>query len=185
MRPLLLILLLTPSAAGFACTCTSPRTVADGLQQSVAVLEGTVSAAELVRVGPGGVPISPSSTVHASFEEGYRALWKYALEVSTVYKGRITSNTVMVYSAEAGGACGANLQVGLKYIVYSPQAPLVKHQQTMVELAKADNVFWTMECTRTQETTEAEREQLYTLANCRTIRKNARRIERRARRGSS
>jgi hypothetical protein len=133
----------------FACTCIGHRTIQEELKQMDAVFVGTVlSKHVLTLIDTSARELFPSDTLMRNFRME-RSITRYELSVETIYKGRITNNTVILYSAVGGGDCGVRLEAGRKYIIYGERKSPFGQSYDGFKIPEAKNTFWTYECLRT------------------------------------
>ncbi|MDR1761739.1 MAG: hypothetical protein LBR55_04755 [Bacteroidales bacterium] len=137
------MLLLINVSKVFACSCIGERSVQEEVKYTDAVIVGTIISEKLI--------IKSNKEIYPPV-----MLKQYSLVVENIYKGKITSDTVTVFTGVGNGDCGVNFTVGEKYIIYGQIA------DNDIPLPKRKNIFWTHICTRTtlfqqKEITEIER----------------------------
>lgn len=160
---LTLILLTSISEQLFACSCIGQRTVKEEFNHANAVIVGTIIRKELV-------VLTDSSTLNQfPNDTPSRNVWmntitiaRYDLLVYDVYKGKITSDTLTIFTGLGGGDCGIRFEIGTKYIVYGENKTYLGLLNKEFKFPQAKNAFWTYNCLRTnswfqEEITEIEK----------------------------
>ncbi len=87
---------------------------------------------------------------------------RYDLLVQDIYKGKITNDTLTIYTGLGGGDCGIRFEIGKKYIVYGEKETYFGQVNNNFNFPKAKNTIWTYNCMRTtfyfhDEITEIEK----------------------------
>lgn len=114
-----------------ACTCMGESSVKDEIEESEAIFVGIILNSEELR----------KYDTLASKRIAYSIRMRYSLLVETVYKGKLTSDTVYIYTGSGMGDCGFNFETGSKYIVYAQH-----HDSEDIK----NNSFYTTVCYRTR-----------------------------------
>lgn len=162
--PVLTFLLLSCiSSELFACSCIGQRTVQEEFKHADAVVVGTILSKQIVtltdstifKMFPNDTTIQKSTILKITFA-------RYDLLVQNVYKGKITNDTLTIYTGLGGGDCGVRFEIGKKYIVYGENETYFGQVNNDFKFPKAKNTFWTYICLRTtlyhhDEITEIEK----------------------------
>src|SRR5690554_3671383 len=146
----ILILLLLTSFSGkiLACSCIGQRTVEEEVKHADAVFVGTVLSKQLIT-------LTDSTMIKMTIA-------RYDLLVQDIYKGKITRDTLTIYTGLGGGDCGIRCEIGKKYIVYGENETYFRQVNNDFKFPKTKNTFWTYNCLRTtsyyqDEITEIEK----------------------------
>ena len=161
---ILTILLLT-SVSGrlFACSCIGQRTVQEEVKHSDAVLVGTIVNKDILTLTDSILlQMFPNDTTMKNSSMTKMTIARYGLLVSDIYKGKITADTVTIYTGLGGGDCGIRFKIGEKYIVYGENNTYFGQVNNDFKFPKGKNAFWTYSCLRTMsyyqdEITEIEK----------------------------
>lgn len=78
----------------------------------------------------------------------------YKFLVKKVYKGKVTSDTVNIYTGMNGASCGWRFTLGERYIVYGDRQDYF--YRLGYKCPKGKNIFWTSTCHRTMPFDEDE-----------------------------
>ncbi|HEY0262097.1 MAG TPA: hypothetical protein VGB95_03665 [Chitinophagales bacterium] len=126
-----------------ACSCIGESTTKDEYMYRDIVLSGTIIEIQ--------TDWEPDSTaikdllemgiaVDSFFDQNYlrRYYTKNIIKIDRVYKGKIHSDTLTIYTGMSSGDCGFPFKQGGQYIVYG-----YKHKGNK-------NNYWTSICTRTK-----------------------------------
>jgi len=65
-----------------------------------------------------------------------------------IYKGRITKDTLEIFTGMGGGDCGYGFVVGQEYIVYGSRDAYFGSKRKNWPYTRARNRYWTNICTR-------------------------------------
>jgi len=161
----ILTLLLLTSISGrlFACSCIGQRTVKEELKHADAVVVGTVISKQLVELTDSTmIKMFPNDTTMRNSPMSKMTIARYDLLVQDIYKGKIKSDTLTIYTGIGGGDCGIRFEIGLKYIIYGENETYFGQVNNDFLFPKAKNAFWTYNCLRTtayfqDEITEIEK----------------------------
>jgi len=161
----ILILLLLTSISGrlFACSCIGQRTVKEEFKHADAVVVGTILRKQLVVLTDSTIiKMFPNDTTMRNSPMSKKTLARYDLLVQDIYKGKISSDTLTIYTGLGGGDCGITFEIGEKYIVYGENETYFGQVNNNFNFPKAKNTFWTYICLRTtaynqDEITEIEK----------------------------
>ncbi|MGR6088659.1 MAG: hypothetical protein ACU4F9_10815 [Arcticibacter sp.] len=161
----ILTLLLFTSVSGrlFACSCIGQRTVEEEVKHADAVFIGTVLSKQLITLTDSTIlKMSPNDTTIRNSLMSKMTIARYDLLVQDIYKGKITNDTLTIYTGLGGGECGIRFEIGKKYIVYGENETYLGQVNNDFNFPKAKNTFWTYNCLRTtsyfqDEITEIEK----------------------------
>uniref|UniRef100_UPI001E52553B TonB family protein n=1 Tax=Pleomorphovibrio marinus TaxID=2164132 RepID=UPI001E52553B len=147
----------------FACSCVGQRTVQEEVKHADAVLVGTIVSKDLVT-------LSDSTLLHffqndTTFKNNRFAnmtIAKYGFFVHDIYKGKISTDTIVIYTGIGGGDCGIRFKIGEKYIIYGENNTYFGQVNNDFKFPKEKNAYWTYSCLRTMsyyqdEITEIEK----------------------------
>lgn len=141
----------------FACSCVGQRTVREELKHADAVLVGTIVAKELITLtGSAMQNTLPGHTTMKKPSMGKMTIARYSLLVQDVYKGKITTDIVIIYTGLGGSDCGIGFESGKKYIVYGQDETYLGQVNNGFKFPKAQNTFWTYSCLRTMPYSQSE-----------------------------
>lgn len=132
-----------------ACSCEGRSKVRDEIKNSDVLFVGAILDQEnRIIEGP---PI-----MRASIADGKKKMLptshqtiRYRLLIESVYKGKISRDTITIISGEGGGDCGIVFEVGEKYIVYG-------RKRSFFGRPIEKNAYWTDICTRTTRYDKSE-----------------------------
>jgi hypothetical protein len=135
----------------FACTCWGDSTVKKAVKNSDFVFTGKVISAERVSLLPKDYIVSSLLSEEENksivkFKEILYARMKYVFEISAIYKGKVTVNTLVVYSGFGDGDCGYEFRIGHDYIVYAKWNKSLKEADLLTPLKFLETNI----CTRTR-----------------------------------
>ncbi|WP_417612364.1 hypothetical protein [Owenweeksia hongkongensis] len=135
----------------FACSCIGgKRTVREEIKNSDAVIVGEIISKELVTI--------TDSTLLGLFNndslstKGFPyeiSIAKYQLILSAKYKGKISKDTIEIYTGVGGGDCGVNFEVGKDYVIYGTNRTYFGQDNNDWPFPKGKNILWTDICSRT------------------------------------
>jgi hypothetical protein len=157
------ILLTSVSDNLFACSCIGQRTVEEEVKHSDAVLVGTILSKQLVTLTDSTIlKMFPNDTTMRNSPMSKMTIARYDFVVVDIYKGKITSDTLTIYTGMGGGDCGIRFEIGKKYIVYGENESYFGQVNNDFKFPKTKNTFWTYNCLRTMayyqdEITEIEK----------------------------
>ncbi len=161
----ILILLLLTSFSGkiLACSCIGQRTVEEEVKHADAVFVGTVLSKQLITLTDSTMlKMFPKDTTMRNSLMSKMTIARYDLLVQDIYKGKITRDTLTIYTGLGGGDCGIRFEIGKKYIVYGENETYFGQVNNDFKFPKTKNTFWTYNCLRTtsyyqDEITEIEK----------------------------
>ncbi len=144
-----------------ACSCIGERTVKEEIKHSDAVFVGKIVSKELVDVVDSmAINMFNSDTVSRKVYPYKTIIAKYELVVTSNYKGKITSDTVEIYTGLGGGDCGVRFEIGKEYIVYGEQDSYIGHADSEWQYPTGSNLYWTNTCSRTTVVNDEELNQI-------------------------
>lgn len=123
---LLLLISITYTTRGYACSCQSGGSILEGVKGAKVVFSGTVI----------------SETI--SETDGRRKLLIYKVKIDRLFKGKVKSNIIDIWTQIAGTACGIKFKSKQKVLVYATDAAFYLAPKQYV----ADLSFYTNVCTR-------------------------------------
>lgn len=98
------LLLIGFSSRNFACSCIGQRTVKDELKHADAVVVGTVLSKQfIVLTDSTMLKMFPNDTLLQNSPISKMTIARYNILVQDVYKGKITNDTLTIYSGIGGG----------------------------------------------------------------------------------
>lgn len=161
----ILTLLLLTSFSGrlFACSCIGLRTVQEEIKHADALIVGTILRKQIVVITDSTIlEMFPNDTTMRNSPMSRMTIARYDLLVQDTYKGKITNDTLTIYTGLGGGDCGIRFEIGKKYIVYGENETYFGQINNDFKFPKAKNTFWTYNCLRTtsyfqDEITEIEK----------------------------
>jgi len=154
---LTILILISFSENLFACSCIGHRSVKKEIKHSDAVLVGIIISKELVIYRDSNYLKKWSyDTLLLSSPMARVKVAKYELLVEGFYKGKITNDTVIVYTGIGGGDCGYRFEIGEKYIIYGEKETYIGQDDNMFGFPKGKNIYWTYICLRTTKYFEDE-----------------------------
>jgi len=148
----ILTLLLLTSISGriLACSCIGQRTVEEEVKHADAVIVGTILSKKIVTLTDSTIlKIYPNDTTMRNSPMGKMKIAHYDLLVQDIYKGKITNDTLIIYTGLGGGDCGIKFEIGKKYIIYGEKETYFGQVNNDFKFPKAINTFWTYNCLRT------------------------------------
>lgn len=161
----ILTFLLLTSISGrlFACSCIGQRTVEEEVKHADAVVVGTVLSKQLITLTDSTMlKMFPNDSTMRNSAMSKMTIARYDLLVQDIYKGKITNDTLTIYTGIGGGDCGIRFEIGKKYIVYGENETYFGQVNNDFKFPKAKNTLWTYNCLRTtsyfqDEITEIEK----------------------------
>lgn len=148
----ILTLLLLTSISGrlFACSCIGQRTVEEEVKHADAVVVGTVLSKHLITLTDSTIlKMFPNDSTIRNSPMSKMTIACYDLLVQDIYKGKISNDTLTIYTGLGGGDCGIRFEVGKKYIIYGENETYFGQVNNNFKFPKAKNTFWTYTCLRT------------------------------------
>ena len=141
---LTIFILTSMSGQLLACNCLREYTVQEEVKYADAVLFGTVTSKELTMQTDSA--IIRSMTMRGS---PMPTVAKYSLLVEYIYKGKITNDTITIFTGLGGSDCGVRFEIGKRYIVYGKNETYFGKLFGEFQFPKGVNIFWTHTCMRT------------------------------------
>ncbi|MCC5944440.1 MAG: hypothetical protein JJT94_05850 [Bernardetiaceae bacterium] len=160
---LTLFLFISTSEALFACSCPEQRTTEEEVKHADAIVVGIVLNKQFITLNDSTIcKIFPHDTTMRKSLMRNMTIARYDFLVQEIYKGKITTDTLKVYTGIGGGDCGVRFQIGKKYIIYGENETYFRHINSNFKFPKEKNAFWTYNCLRTttyyqNEITEIEK----------------------------
>jgi hypothetical protein len=160
---LTLIVLTSISGRLPACSCIGQRTVKEEVKHAHAVIVGTILSKQIVTLTDSTLlKMFPNDTTIRNSPMTNLTIARYDLLVHDLYKGKITKDTLTIYTGLGGGDCGIRFEIGKKYIVYGENETYFGQVNNDLKFPKTKNTFWTYNCLRTtsylqDEITEIEK----------------------------
>ena len=144
-----------------ACSCIGQRTVKEEIKHSNAVIVGIILSKELVTITDSTFfkMFSNDSSLRNS-PMANMTIAKYELLVQDLYKGKISKDTVIIYTGLGGGDCGFRFEIGNKYIVYGESETYFGQVNNDFKFPKQKNTYWTYICLRTTPYLQEEIEEI-------------------------
>ena len=144
-----------------ACSCIGERSVKEEIKASDAVFVGKIVSKELVEIVDSTILQLYGNDTTAISRHSYTTLLaKYELVLTARYKGKITNDTLEIYTGLGGGDCGIRFEIGQEYIVYGEREPYLGQSDSEWQYPTGNNVFWTQTCTRTMLVNDEELRQI-------------------------
>ncbi|PCJ67494.1 MAG: hypothetical protein COA58_04020 [Bacteroidetes bacterium] len=141
----------------YACSCIGQRTVKEEIKYSDAVVIGKIISKELVTLidSTAVKMFSTDSTVAKGYP--YKTIVaRYELMLTSVYKGKITTDTIEIFTSVDGRSCGILFEIGKDYIVYGEDETYFGQVNNDWPFPKGKNIYWTNICSRTSVKTKEE-----------------------------
>lgn len=153
MRKLTIILtfiFLLLNSGAFACSCIGKRTVKEEIKHSDVVVVGKIITKELVTLYDASYTTLFGSDSTIKKGSPYEiVVAKYKLLLTSRYKGKITADTISIYTGLGGGDCGVRFEIGKEYIVYGEDESYFGKINNNWSFPQGRNIFWTNICSRT------------------------------------
>lgn len=147
---LMFLLLTSISGKLLACSCIGKRTVQDEVKHADAVVVGTILGKQIVTLTDSVIlKLFPHDTSMRNSPMSKMTIARYDLLVQGIYKGRITNDTLKIYTGRGGGDCGIRFEIGGKYIVYGENDTYFGQVNNDFKFPTAKNTYWTYNCLRT------------------------------------
>lgn len=142
-----------------ACKCNEPPSIQDAYQGASIVLHGKILSQEFVSILE-----SIAKAQHPIAKENFKKinhgmqsleneiLIKVTVEILQCYKGKLASDTVEIFTARKGAACGFIwFEVGAEFIIYGHEESYLYNNSILESLKDLEkkNTYWTHHCTRT------------------------------------
>ena len=146
------ILFCLTNLQSFACYCIGHRTVKEEIKHSNLVITGTIINKEnIVLIDSINLKMFPNYP-----EISKKTITRYDFVVDEIYKGKITKDTIQIYTGTGNGDCGITFEMYQKYIVYGENETYFGQINNNFIFPKGVNILWTYICLRTDIYTEEE-----------------------------
>lgn len=133
-----------------ACSCVGESTVEGGVKAADFVAVGTVISKDIIRItDTAQIQLFKPDTFLWDKYPYTIAIAKYTIVIDELFKGKIRSDTISIYSGLGGGDCGWRFKVGVKYIIYGDKKTYLGTDNNQFNYPQGSNIFWTNLCTRT------------------------------------
>lgn len=155
------------------CSCIGQRLVEQEIKHVDAVIVGTILNKEIITLTDSALTkiLNLDSTTR-NLLMNILTIARYELFVQDFYKGRVTNDTVTIYTGIGGGDCGIDFEVGKKYIVYGEnEAPYGDANYNSI-FSSPNNIIWTNICLRTTYYTETEITEIEKFVKKKEVNKN-------------
>ena len=150
LRIILTIGFVLFSIGTYACSCIGESSVKGGIKQSDIVVSGKIISKEQVTLFDSTVAkLFGNDSLEMKGFPYELVVAKYQLVVTNKFKGKITSDTIEIYTGLGGGDCGVRFRVGEEYIVYGNDETYMGQVNNDWPFPKGKNIYWTNICTRT------------------------------------
>lgn len=144
-----------------ACDCVGQIAIKEEIKRSNAVFVGIVLRKEYITLTDYQLKkIShQDSTINRSpiYE---MTIACYDLLVEDIYKGKISRDTIKIFTGVGGGDCGFRFEIGEKYVVYGMKETYFGQVYNDFDYPKGKNIFWTHICLRTKNYDQNEIEEI-------------------------
>ncbi len=143
-----------------ACSCIGHRTVKNEIKHSNSVVIGTIINREnIILIDSVELKMNPTYP-----ESSMKIITRYDFVVDEIYKGKITKDTIEIYTGTGNGDCGFTFEIHQKYIVYGEKETYFGQTYNNYIYPKGENIIWTCICLRTD---------IFKLEELNEIKKNA------------
>jgi hypothetical protein len=135
-----------------ACSCIGQQTVEEAVKSSDAILVGTILSKQLTLLTDSTfLKMFPTDTVMRDSRMNKVTIACYELLVQVLYKEKVSTDTVKIFTGRGGGDCGFEFEVGSRYIIYGEKKTYFGRVFNNFKFPESNNIFWTNICTRTIE----------------------------------
>jgi len=150
-----IILFLSCQLTAEACSCLTTyfrRSLKTELNEADFVLTGTIVSS--IILDKNGI-LSENIYVKDSTAEGGSPvnIMKYMLKLKKCYKGKIASDTIIVFTGMGSGDCGYRFETGKSYTVFGSLKEDFPFEQ--MKYVGGQNIVWTNDCYATHEYSES------------------------------
>lgn len=154
--------------ASFSCSCGEEGSIEESFAEADIVIHGTV-----VQQSSTTIKETLNPNLGDSLEElisirdkdllNSELVSKIQVQVNKIYKGKVMSDTVIIYTARQSSACGyTQFKIGEEYIIYGDKesyfSSIMLYEK--IDDSEKNGTFWTNQCTRTTRYNELEANQL-------------------------
>ena len=131
----------------FACSCAGKPAVKASVESSAIVVSAVVLS-QTITTDLNSVSTIEGDTNNLTgiYEWPYRIV---KLKINTVYKGQVSSDTLVIITATSGASCGVEFETGKQYIIYGKEQYIVNDKPLFKRKPINNNVYWTSLCSRT------------------------------------
>lgn len=129
---------------GYCCDCDSVPTVKQSMLDNSLIFAGKLISKRMVpiRIEADGIYFT-HRTRKVKESPLKSAYYEYIFDVICLYKGQY-NRRILVYSDYLESACGVNLELGTRYIVYANNETVFYSRKS-----KREKIYKTSSCTRT------------------------------------
>jgi hypothetical protein len=144
----LIILFQLWTTALLCCSCDGESTVKEGIEGSNLVASATVIS-QTITTNLQQLAIIQGDTTDFTYK-----LLKYPsrvvkLKITTLYKGQVSSDTIIIITPPNGASCGVHFEVGKQYIIYGTTQDEVNQSEKNARKSANNTIYWTHSCSRT------------------------------------
>ena len=134
------------------CTCREEQEIFEAYKSADAVFVAKVIEEEVVNIEP--------STQMPFFQLQVK---KYVVVVEQIFKGKLSTDTLFVYTGVNSAECGFDFAVGDRYVIYGDRECYMASGKEARDFPSGRGIYWTSHCTRTRSFDEAEVKELEAL----------------------
>lgn len=162
----LISLLCFISYNSIACSCIGQRTIQEEIRNSDVLVVGTILNKEILQLTDSTMlKLFPNDTTLSTSPLSRMVIARYNLLVLDIYKGKITKDTITIFTGLGGGDCGFRFENGKKYIIYGDKETYYGQMNNDFNFTKTRNVYWTNICTRTTSYFQSEIDEIDKFVN--------------------
>ncbi len=164
---ILTFLLLVLCEQGYACKCHGTGTIRESMNSADGVIHGKVVKKELVSFAE-TLKADKANSIRDKIKNekrgtqsfDFKQIIKVDIQVIEIFKGKITSDTVTIFTSDGGPSCGFDFELNKEYIIYGAikghtYSFFVNESEKLDNIEK-ENCYWTNRCTRTKEFSKTE-----------------------------
>jgi hypothetical protein len=166
MKVILFLFCLSLSISAAACSCNELPSIEDAYFMTPVVFSGKVISLNYVSIWE-TMALDKRAKAKEDFlnpksytsQLGTPTVQKIELEVLKTYKGENIKDTIVIFTANNGAACGFTwFEIGKKFIVYAnPRSPHYNfYSPNNSAGTEQKGTYWTNQCTRTSRYYEEE-----------------------------
>lgn len=169
MKTLLIVaLIIIGVKSSLACSCEEPSLVKESFEYADLVVYGTVLNRSYITFretmeSNKGDSLNNVLTNHDNELLNSDLILKIEFEIKKMYKGKVTSDTITIYTGRSSASCGYSwFKEGEDYIIYGSAESYCYKLFTDGENENLEKrgTFWTNHCSRTTEYNEQEAKEL-------------------------
>ncbi len=164
MKLTFLVCFLIITSVGYACSCIGLSSVKEAFEETQYIFHGKVLKKEMIY----------TRTLFKIEQDEINKLdtlsWpltsmmsKYTFQIVTIYKGKINTDTIHIYTGIGGGDCGYDFNVGGDYLIYGSENQSFFTNYFM-DKKLIGQIITTHICTRTKQFDEDEANSLIQLS---------------------